>query len=674
MGLLGEFVGASKGVAKAGAGLLDEVKDLMFLHGTSPEKLGLFNEIGGLPMPSMAVTQKDIPFSWGDIDLIGKPENFNPATNSLNDLYSADAYTIRGKDPFKIPNKDAWKTFSDEFDGYGSNAAYLAHKLANSSSKKDANPEAYRMMSEFFEGRNGGGYKKFAEENSINIPIKKDGRQNLVDLKHDILDNHGAAYKKWSNDKLESYFKPEWNYLDDKNKVKLYDADAMTKLMKKNRGQGTEGVEAGEGYERAMEARKFKSLDQAKQNKGLLLEKKIADQKYSEMDYQDLPPTSYFESKPARTVGLNEFGGAIVPEGIDARTLKILEDRGIPIERYTDEVGRLKARDKFQSQMFTRPEAAIAGLLGAGAMMSSDDADAGVLSKAKGLLMDTPSRMARAKEQGFDVDTPMYHGSSKGGYNDTHDIKAFDLDKAGDKWNQDEGGFFFTSNPEEANYYATTDSTGRTVNGAVYPTFLKTKNPLIIDSKNDLDLASEQGVGYWDNRHEELMKKARDGGYDSIRLIDRGAYEDGYDVMSVVLEPENIRSVNAKFDPAKTGSSNLLASNPVATAGAVGMSANANGVPQGILDFAQGRDTLLTKQESDYINNSKQLQGLLGAKDNNFYNYSDIVPLKRHKDTGDYSLAMTGILRDVIEAGHDALIQPQNTGITNRKSLWDIIL
>ena len=290
------------------------------------------------------------------------------------------------------------------------------------------------------------------------------------------------------------------------------------------------------------------------------------------------------------------------------------------------------------------------------------------------IQMDTPSRMARAKEQGFDVDAPMYHGSSKGGYNDTHDIKAFDLDKAGDKWNQDEGGFFFTSNPEEANYYATTDSTGRTVNGAVYPTFIKTKNPLIIDSKNDSDLASEQGVGYWDNRHEELMKKARDGGYDSIRLIDRGAYEDGYDVMSVVLEPSNIRSPSAAFDPAKTGSSNLLASNPAATTGAVGMSANANGVPQGILDFAQGRDTLLTKQESDYLNNAKQLQGLLGAKDNNFYNYSDIAPLKRHKDTGDYSLAMTGILRDVIEAGHDALIQPQNTGITNRKSLWDMIL
>ena len=343
-----------------------DVKDLMFLHGTSPEKLGLFNDIGGLPMPSMAVTQKDIPFSWGDIDLIGKPENFNPATNSLNDLYSADAYTVRGKEPFKIPNKDAWEKFSNEFEGFGENSAYLTHKLANSSSKVDANPEAYRMMDDFFNHRAGGGYKKFAKENGIEIPIGEDGRQRLVDLKYNILDNYGEDYSRWVNSKMDSYFKPENYYLNDKNKIKLYDADEMTRLMKKSRGKGTEGVTGGEGYERAMEASKFKSLSQAKQNKGLLFEKKIADQKYSEMNYQDLPPTSYFESKPARTVGIDEFGGAIVPENIDAKTLKILEDRGIPIEMYTDEVSRLKAREKFQSQMFTKPAATIGtGILGA---------------------------------------------------------------------------------------------------------------------------------------------------------------------------------------------------------------------------------------------------------------------------------------------------------------------
>jgi hypothetical protein len=573
VGLLGK-------TAKAGAGLLGDVKDLMFLHGTSPEKLSLFNEIGGLPMPSMAVTQKDIPFSWGDIDLIGKPDNFNPATNSLNDLYSADAYTIRGKDPFKIPNKDAWKTFSDEFDGYGSNAAYLAHKLANSSSKKDANPEAYRMMSEFFEGRNGGGYKKFAEENNIDIPIKKDGRQNLVDLKYDVLDNHGAAYKKWSSDKLESYFKPEWNYLDDKNKVKLYDADAMTKLMKKNRGQGTEGVEAGEGYERAMEARKFKSLDQAKKNKNLLLEKKVADQKYSEMDYQDLPPTSYFESKPARTVGLNEFGGAIVPEGVDARTLKILEDRGIPIERYADDAGRLKARDKFQSQMFTNPAATMgAGLLGAGAMMGSEDADAGILGKATGLLMDYSSRMARAKEQGYDVNTPYFHGTKDGRFQEFNKSGHGELGK----------GVYLSKE------YKIADDYSRPQYGAYRPEHGGVKSLLVkgdmaeIDRQEYLDLRSKymdqlraDNGGEWEGKFynkavdmvEDYYKKQ---GYVGLNLKNPTLGQSHMYDQSVVFDTKNIRSPNAAFDPAKTGSSNLLASNPVATtsAGLLGLGAAA---------------------------------------------------------------------------------------------------
>ena len=277
----------------------------------------------------------------------------------------------------------------------------------------------------------------------------------------------------------------------------------------------------------------------------------------------------------------------------------------------------------------------LAGLLGVTAMGASEDADAGVLGKAKGLLMDTPSRMARAKEQGFDVDTPVYHGTSE-------DFDSFDPDRAiGTQ-------FWSTTNKAEIE----SGDVGAQGSGVIKEMYHKIKNPAGWEEYDKFGI-------------DELISR----GYDGLKLPDgNGNYT------YTAFDPSQYRSVDAAFDPAKTGSSNLLASNPVATAGAVGMSANANGVPQGILDFAQGRDTLLTKQESDYINNAKQLQGLLGAKDNNFYNYGDIAPLKRHKDTGDYSLAMTGILRDVIEAGHDALIQPQNTGITNRKSLWDIIL
>lgn len=176
--------------------------------------------------------------------------------------------------------------------------------------------------------------------------------------------------------------------------------------------------------------------------------------------------------------------------------------------------------------------------------------------------MTKEARMARAKEQGYDVDTVYYHGSSRGGYNDTHDIQAFDFEKTGDKWGQDKDAFFFSDSAGEANYYATTDNLGLPVEGSVYPTYQRSKNPLVIDSKDDLDLAGEQAIGYWDARHEELIERAKSGGHDAIQLVDRGAYEDSKDVMYVALDPANIRSIHAAFDPKKQDSPNLLAQAP----------------------------------------------------------------------------------------------------------------
>lgn len=50
---------------------------------------------------------------------------------------------------------------------------------------------------------------------------------------------------------------------------------------------------------------------------------------------------------------LDEFGGAIVPDTVDATTLKQLEDHGIRVETYSDADSRLAARGKFEDFMFT---------------------------------------------------------------------------------------------------------------------------------------------------------------------------------------------------------------------------------------------------------------------------------------------------------------------------------
>lgn len=218
----------------------------------------------------------------------------------------------------------------------------------------------------------------------------------------------------------------------------------------------------------------------------------------------------------------------------------------------------------------SKPSATIgAGLLGAGALTGSEEADAGALGKTSGLLMDTASRMARAKEQGFDVDTPYYHGTNV-------EFDSFDADLG----NQRDVGFYgsgnyFSPDQDVAEEYAVSlvDDTGvGDVN--VVEAMLNYKKPFIWDKENPdalLSLLKDAGVRspYVDN-----IANATD-----LRAFDKYLKDNGHDAVIVknmfgnideVMVPNSsqIRSPDAQFNPAKTGSSNLLASNPVATAGA----------------------------------------------------------------------------------------------------------
>ena len=80
----------------------DLVKDLFFVRGTNQDDLARAIDQGGIPMPSIAVTQKDIPFSgFGDVQLIGNPASFAPEANAANRIFSADAYTVTQPIPFR---------------------------------------------------------------------------------------------------------------------------------------------------------------------------------------------------------------------------------------------------------------------------------------------------------------------------------------------------------------------------------------------------------------------------------------------------------------------------------------------------------------------------------------------------------------------------------------------
>lgn len=73
---------------------VEEKKNLIALHNLSEEKLLKSLNLGGFPMPSIAVTKSDIPHTnFGDITLVMSKSTIDPKASRKNTVYSADAWT-----------------------------------------------------------------------------------------------------------------------------------------------------------------------------------------------------------------------------------------------------------------------------------------------------------------------------------------------------------------------------------------------------------------------------------------------------------------------------------------------------------------------------------------------------------------------------------------------------
>jgi len=169
-------------------------------------------------------------------------------------------------------------------------------------------------------------------------------------------------------------------------------------------------------------------------------------------------------------------------------------------------------------------------------------------------LPETNTAMDRAKAMGFDVDTPVYHGT-------TNDFL---------EPNTASRAFYATDDPEISNIYAMAEGRHkglREVNaGANVIPLIGKKNLLTVSDigpdghgwisdniKTALGLPPETSS-------RQLYMKANDAGYDGLKMTD---YSDlGGDNQTQYVFPlgKNIRSRFAAFDPAKANSANILAS------------------------------------------------------------------------------------------------------------------
>jgi hypothetical protein len=198
-------------------------------------------------------------------------------------------------------------------------------------------------------------------------------------------------------------------------------------------------------------------------------------------------------------------------------------------------------------------------------------AQRGAVGSAGGRLgalpMDEASRMARAREMGFDTDKTWYHGTPYAGFDE---FSASPAQRANSGWH----GVSFAPDADHASGYSGVGTMqiarnpsimdrmlgrdpgvdthvvgGQTGQSAIIPAYLRAQNTYKV-TLDELDRIGGDRAA--------LTKRLQRDGYDSMDIMDQGQVQE-----RVIFDPKNIRSPRAAFDPARSDSANLLASNPL---------------------------------------------------------------------------------------------------------------
>lgn len=163
------------------------------------------------------------------------------------------------------------------------------------------------------------------------------------------------------------------------------------------------------------------------------------------------------------------------------------------------------------------------------------------------LPMDIDSRMDRAMDQGFDVDTRYYHGTDQ-------DILEFDPELIGKGKGKTPSalpqGFYFSRKPDVASEYATGEGAN------VIPVFLKTEDMM---TRTDLKAFQDFNAGEGDS----LLSASGD--------------------VMIIRNPEQIRSFSAAFDPDEVNNPNIMAS-PASVGAVSSLLATEAATPEGQLN------------------------------------------------------------------------------------------
>lgn len=388
-------------------------EELIVQHNLTAANLVKADKLGGLPVPSLAISRASNPMdNFGEITLIAPKEFAIPSAK--NPVFRADAYTPRfPKIDFQIDPKST-KSLRGLFDD-------VINKL----------PEGDRNFNRLIGDWNDRQYNqilqaKFLDERgALPDPKEFDNSWEFDSTVSMLVSNNRSAYDDWlvkfdnslagaGVNVKERIFKG-FTYAGDRR----YAAATLDNIVKEMKGgAGEEGFNYGVGNLRAVATPKFRTLAQVKAARGKLVDGKKMDEikqqtqdayvdllsrmrevndRYSAEDallefaqskristldqiydgkmpndlkadigiflqkIQELP-TEYFEMKPQRAVSIDEFKGAIIPAQTPQAARDVLRKAGITeVYEYSTPEERKDLFQKYGKEMFAVMPAVPAG-------------------------------------------------------------------------------------------------------------------------------------------------------------------------------------------------------------------------------------------------------------------------------------------------------------------------
>jgi len=397
-------------VSRNGDPIPDEgpLGSLNVVHNLSEKNLSHADGLGGLPVPSMAVVPNDRPMTgFGEISLIGNKELATPSAK--NPYFRSDAYSPRYPSTEINFNEGLLKEFNTaakpDMDALGQSYYALGQGMSiKDSSDFFSDPV---ILHKFLRDK---GIK-------VDVEKYSDGRVNPYATRNIMQDMINAGHKSDFDKMADELFlslEPEGRIFDGytpsgNRRYKKETLDNVTKIMK-GKVNAEEGLNYGIGSYRAAVTPRFKNMKEMKKAEGLLTSsdemkdiKEVFLREYNDVMDQlspyktdefsaplddfmvdlalgnerisdilpNLPaeklgllndfnerlrnaPSAYFEGKPQRAVGIEEFSGALVPSNASQNTLDILGRRGINrIETYADEAERAAKMKLFRDVAFS---------------------------------------------------------------------------------------------------------------------------------------------------------------------------------------------------------------------------------------------------------------------------------------------------------------------------------